>query len=47
MIQTSAREGMQSMDRTLAELVRSGQITFDEAKNYAVDIEEFERIMRG
>ena len=46
-IQTSAREGMQSMDRTLAELVRSGQITFDEAKNYAVDIEEFERIMRG
>ncbi len=46
-IQTSAREGMQSMDRTLAELVHSGQITFDEAKNYAVDIEEFERIMRG
>ena len=46
-IQTSAREGMQSMDRTLAELVHSGQITFDEARNYAVDLEEFERMMRG
>ena len=46
-IQPSAREGMQSMDRTLAELVHSGQITFDEARNYAVDLEEFERMMRG
>lgn len=45
-IQTSAKEGMQSMDRTLAGLVQSGQITYEDARNYAVDIEEFERIMR-
>ncbi|MCL2280994.1 type IV pilus twitching motility protein PilT [Candidatus Saccharibacteria bacterium] len=46
-IQTSAQEGMQSMDRTLAQMVQSGQITYDEAKNFAVDLAEFERIMRG
>ncbi len=46
-IQTSADAGMQSMDRTLVQLVQSGQITFDEAKNYAVDLTEFERLMRG
>jgi twitching motility protein PilT len=46
-IQTSAQEGMQSMDRTLVQLVHSGQITYDEAKNFAVDLQEFERMMRG
>lgn len=46
-IQTSANEGMQSMDRTLVNMVQSGQITYDEARNYAVDLEEFERMMRG
>ncbi|MDR1970234.1 MAG: type IV pilus twitching motility protein PilT [Candidatus Nomurabacteria bacterium] len=46
-IQTSAQEGMQSMDRTLVQLVQSGQITYDEARNYAVDLAEFERMMRG
>jgi twitching motility protein PilT len=46
-IQTSAAEGMQSMDRTLVQLVQSGQITYEEAKNYAVDLTEFERMMRG
>ena len=46
-IQTSAEEGMQSMDHTLVGLVQSGQITYDEAKNYAVDLQEFERMMRG
>ncbi len=46
-IQTSAEEGMQSMDRTLVQLVQSGQITYDEARNYAVDLTEFERMMRG
>ena len=46
-IQTSAQEGMQSMDRTLVQLVQSGQITYDEAKNFAVDLSEFERMMRG
>ncbi|MCL2451925.1 type IV pilus twitching motility protein PilT [Candidatus Saccharibacteria bacterium] len=46
-IQTSSQEGMQSMDRTLVQLVQSGQITYDEAKNFAVDLSEFERMMRG
>ena len=46
-IQTSAKEGMQSMDRTLVDLVQSGQITYDEAKNFAVDIEDLNRMMRG
>jgi twitching motility protein PilT len=46
-IQTSAAEGMQSMDRTLVQLVQSGQITYEEARNYAVDLSEFERMMRG
>jgi twitching motility protein PilT len=46
-IQTSAQEGMQSMDRTLVQLVHSGQITYDEAKNFAIDLAEFDRMMRG
>jgi twitching motility protein PilT len=46
-IQTSASEGMQSMDRTLVQLVQGGQITFEEARNYAVDLQEFARMMRG
>lgn len=46
-IQTSANEGMQSMDRTLVQMVQGGQITYEEAKNYAVDLQEFERMMRG
>lgn len=46
-IQTSAAEGMQSMDRTLAQMVQDGQITYDEAKNFAVDLTEFGRIMKG
>jgi twitching motility protein PilT len=46
-IQTSSREGMQSMDRTLVQLVQSGQITYDEARNFAVDLADFERMIRG
>jgi twitching motility protein PilT len=46
-IQTGADQGMQTMDRTLASLVQAGTITFDEARNYAVDLTEFERLMRG
>jgi twitching motility protein PilT len=46
-IQTSADQGMQTMDRTLASLVQAGTITYDEARNYAVDLGEFERLMRG
>jgi twitching motility protein PilT len=46
-IQTGADQGMQSMDRTLADLIRGGTITYDEARNYAVDIAELDRMMRG
>jgi twitching motility protein PilT len=46
-IQTGAESGMQSMDRTLVALIQEGKITYDEAKNFAVDLQELERLMRG
>ncbi len=46
-IQTGAEFGMQSMDKTLVELIHSGTISYDEARNYAVDLEELDRLMRG
>ncbi|HEX7260065.1 MAG TPA: type IV pilus twitching motility protein PilT [Candidatus Saccharimonadia bacterium] len=46
-IQTGAEDGMQSMDRTLVSLVHEGKITFDEAKNFAVDLNELDRLMRA
>lgn len=46
-IQTGAEHGMQSMDKTLVGLVQTGKITFEEAKNFAVDVAELERMMRG
>jgi len=46
-IQTGGDQGMQSMDKTLVNLVQAGTITYDEARNYAVDMSEFERMMRG
>lgn len=46
-IQTGADQGMQTMDRTLVKLVQTGVITYDEARNYAVDMNEFNRLVRG
>ena len=46
-IQTGAEFGMQSMDKTLVSLIHNGTITYDEARNVAVDIEELDRLMRG
>ncbi len=46
-IQTGSDQGMQSMDKTLVSLIRSGKITYDEAKAVAVDIAELDRLMRG
>lgn len=46
-IQTGAEQGMQTMDRTLASLARTGVITYDNAREYAVDVNELERLMRG
>lgn len=45
-IQTGAAEGMQSMDSTLARLVHEGKISYEEAKGFAVNMEEFERLMQ-
>jgi twitching motility protein PilT len=46
-IQTGAEFGMQSMDKTLVGLIHNGTITYDEARNVAVDVEELDRLMRG
>lgn len=46
-IQTSVDQGMQTMDRTLVNLVQSGTVTYDSAREVAVDLTEFERLMRG
>ena len=47
MIQTGASAGMQTMDTTLAGLVKSGTVTYQDAREYAVDLENFERLVRG
>ncbi len=46
-IQTGAEYGMQSMDKTLVNLIHNGTITYEEARNFAVDIDELDRLMRG
>jgi twitching motility protein PilT len=46
-IQTGAEFGMQSMDKTLVNLIHAGTITYDEARNVAVDIDELDRLMRS
>jgi len=46
-IQTGAEFGMQSMDKTLVSLIHNGTITYDEARNYAIDLDELDRLMRS
>lgn len=46
-IQTGAEVGMQQMDRNLASLVRTGTVTYDNARDYAVNMKDFERLVRG
>lgn len=46
-IQTGAEFGMQSMDKTLVGLIQGGKISYDEAKNFALDVAELDRLMRG
>jgi twitching motility protein PilT len=46
-IQTGAEFGMQSMDKQLVQLIHEGTITYDEARNFAVDLDELDRLMRG
>jgi twitching motility protein PilT len=46
-IQTGAAEGMQTLDRTLAKLVQTGTISYDIARDYAVDLNDLNRFVRG
>lgn len=46
-IQTGAEFGMQSMDKTLVKLIHDGTISYDEARNFAVDLDELDRLMRS
>lgn len=46
-IQTGGEHGMQSMDKTLVDLIHNGTITYDDARMVAVDIDELDRLMRG
>jgi twitching motility protein PilT len=46
-IQTGAEFGMQSMDKMLVKLVHDGSVTYEEARNFAVDLDELERLMRS
>jgi len=44
-IQTSSQEGMIDMDRSLAELVRKGEITVEHAYEHAMDTKNFEHYL--
>lgn len=44
-IQTSSQEGMIDMDRSLAELVRKGEVTVEHAYAHAMDPKTFERYL--
>ncbi|MDE1919737.1 MAG: PilT/PilU family type 4a pilus ATPase [Patescibacteria group bacterium] len=44
-IQTSSQEGMIDMDRSLAELVRRGEVTVEHAYEHAMDAKTFERYL--
>ncbi|MBI4034737.1 type IV pilus twitching motility protein PilT [Candidatus Saccharibacteria bacterium] len=46
-IQTGAAHGMQSLERTLANLVHAGQVSYDEARGAAADPEELDKLMRS
>lgn len=46
-IQTGAEQGMQTMDRTLAKLIQTGVISYDSAREFAVDLNELNRLVRG
>lgn len=46
-IQTSGKLGMRTMNQTLADLVRTGQVTFDTAISFTSEPEELKRIMQS
>lgn len=45
-IETGSQEGMVSMDKSLADLVRRGLVSFDAAAAYARDLKSFETLLR-
>jgi twitching motility protein PilT len=45
-IQTGADQGMQTLDRTLAKLVKTGVISYEVARTATVDANEFERSLQ-
>lgn len=45
-LQTGAAEGMQSMDVTIAKLIKAGKVSYEDARAFAVDPDELDRIMR-
>ncbi len=46
-IQTGINEGMQTMDRTLVKLIQTGVVSYDTAREFAVDMVEFDRLAKG
>lgn len=46
-IQTGAEQGMQTMDRTLVKMIKEGVISYDVAREFAVDFAEFDRLAKG
>ena len=46
-IETGGQFGMQAMDKVLAEMHRSGNITFEEAMARAIDRDNFKRFLQG
>ncbi|HSX32932.1 MAG TPA: type IV pilus twitching motility protein PilT [Candidatus Saccharimonadales bacterium] len=46
-IQTGQEYGMQSMDKTLVNLIHNGTISYDDARMVAIDSDELDRLMRG
>jgi len=46
-IETSTQEGMQTMDKALADLYRRGQITMEEALSRTLDKAAFQRLLQG
>lgn len=45
-IQTSADEGMRSMDKSLLELVKAGEVSMEQASQYAADPHSFKQYFR-
>ena len=44
-VQTNLEEGMVSLDRSLAALVRQGKVTFDDASSYVKDMDYFNSLI--